>query len=167
MLLIAGSLCFAGPALPQLPDAASDTAKDVLEQLAGGIIPPVPPVVGGPPSDPGRGPSSLPELPDMASDTAKDVLDQLAAGIIPPVPPVVDATALGLGLGPSALLGLPDAASDTAKDVLDQLAAGIIPPVPSVVDGAGSAFVSGAHIPEPLTLTLLAIGGLALIRRRR
>lgn len=66
-----------------------------------------------------------------------------------------------------ALPELPDAASATAKDVLDQLAAGIIPPVPSVVDGAGSAFVSGAQIPEPLALTLLAIGGLALIRRRR
>ena len=122
-VLIVGSLCFAGPALPELPDAASDTAKDVLDQLAAGTIPPVPDVLDGAPPSPGPGDLALPQLPDAASDTAKDVLDQLAAGIIPPVP--------------------------------------------SVVDGAGSAFVSGAQIPEPLTLTLLAIGGLALIRRRR
>lgn len=71
------------------------------------------------------------------------------------------------GPGDLVLPELPGAASDTAKGVLDQLAVGTIPPVPRVVDGAGSAFVSGAQIPEPLTLTLLAIGGLALIRRRR
>ena len=66
-----------------------------------------------------------------------------------------------------ALPELPDAASATAKEVLDQLSRGIIPPVPDVVDGAGSAFASGVAIPEPLTLSLLAVGGLALLRRRR
>ncbi len=44
-LPVAGSVCLAGPrdlVLPGLPDAAGDVAKDVLDQLGAGIVPPVP-----------------------------------------------------------------------------------------------------------------------------
>jgi hypothetical protein len=64
----------------------------------------------------------------------------------------------------------PDQASPTAIDVLSQLDAGTIPPIPNVV-GAGSnsnpGSLSPVVVPEPATLSLLTLGGLTVLRKRR
>ena len=188
-LLLAAPVCLAAGGrgrLPQLPDAASDVGKDVVDQIAAGTIPPVPSVVGLQALDLGGG--QMPTLPDPASDVAKDVLDQIADGNLPPVPSVVGGHEPDPGGG--QMPTLPDAASDVAEDVLAQIAAGTIPPVPSVVGGhdlgagggldaldyvlisdlyADSGNAGGAvAVPEPATLSLLGLGAcLSLLRRRR
>jgi len=114
----------------------------------------------------------LPVLPDQAGDVAFDVLEQLGAGIIPPEPQTPGG---GFPVSEVVLPELPDEASDIARDVLQQLGAGIIPPEPQTPGGIPPAStavlsdvpVSTATIPEPATLSLLALGGLAILRRRR
>lgn len=177
VLLMASAACFAGqgggkpedvPAA-ELPDAASPVAVDVLAQLLAGTRPPVPSVVDVDGAGSGR-PEDVPaaDLPDAASPVAVDVLAQLRAGTRPPVPNVVDGQVMGPG--GASLPDLPLTASLTAVDVLAQLEAGTIPPVPDVVgSGQGAVPLPGAAVPEPASMTLLALGACAslLAKRRR
>ena len=77
MALTAGP-AVAAPALPALPDAASQKAKDVLADLAAAGIP-----RAGQTGEPDLTSPTLPELPDTASQNARDVLADLANEGIP------------------------------------------------------------------------------------
>ncbi len=174
-------VCSAG----ELPAQAGATAVDVLGQIEQGTIPPIPlrpeipePNTGGAPEFPG--------LPDQASDTAVGVLDQLSQGIIPPTPVVPEPPELDTGDDPvsfdltAEFPGLPENASDTARSIIEQLLADSMPPSPVTpgnqggepqgppadvsVPGGGPTLTA---IPEPATLSLLALGGMAMLRRRK
>ena len=169
-VLFTAPVCFAGAGslpVPGLPDEGGDVARDVLQQLGAGIIPPQPMVPGG------GAPASmmvlseipeLPELPGDGDDVARDVLQQLGAGIIPPQPMVPDGGAPASMMVLWEVPELPGEGDDVARDVLQQLGAGIIPPEPMVPgESAGGA----AMVPEPVTMLMLLAGGFAVIRRKR
>ncbi len=170
----------------ELPGHAGGTAVDVLGQIEQGTIPPIPlrpeipePNAGGEPEFPG--------LPAHAGDTATRVLDQLSQGIIPPTPIVPEPPEPGIAGDPilfdltADFPGLPEHASDTAASIISQLFADSMPPSPVTPDNQGGEpqgppdsevslpgdGLTLTTIPEPATLSLLVLGGLAMLRRRR
>ena len=152
LYLAVGILVTAGACLadPLVPDSASDTAEDILAQLADGIIPPVPNVVGAHAPDPGPPTLSVPVLPDPASEIAVDVLAQLAEGTIPPLPIVAEGHRPDLGSGTDAgdLASLPSGDADTCNP--------------------DAAMFSAISVnPEPSMLSLVVLGSLVALRRKR
>ncbi len=140
----------ATPMLPQLPDQSAQKAKDVLAGLSERGIPPATGYVSA--AFPEASMAVLPQLPDQAAQQAKDVLAALSERGIPPGPDHPPAG--GPEAGAPTLPQLPDQASQHAKDVLAEL----------TEDGIPRSFSS---IPEPATISVLALAGLALLRRRR